>query len=197
MVNKIYYIQKCTEIYKDKHKLTNGIKIIYFFCLRFVHCEWFTYQLICSVTDPCTVEPPSYPAFPANPVDTFPLPFMPPAFPDHSHIAPTVKQEEHLLREAVPNGCGLGTRVIAPSAVPQTIVMPDTMADSPMPEVRPEVESQVHTCLSDLLSSPHMLPRKHGIFLYILTFTYCKKTWRQAVIYSDYYAVISNSNLRL
>ncbi|MCJ8743430.1 hypothetical protein PDJAM_G00093930 [Pangasius djambal] len=108
--------------------------------------------------NPCIPEPPSYPAFPANPGDAFLLPSMPPGFPDHSHIAPAVKQEEHLFREAVPNGHGLGTRVIAPSAVPHPVDMPDTMEDSPMPEVRPEVESQVQPCISDLLSSPHMLP---------------------------------------
>lgn len=131
------------------------------------------------MTDPCMTEPPSYPAFPANPVDnSFLLHNM--LFPDHSHIAPSVKQEEHLVREAVPNGCGLGTRVIAPSAVPNTVDITDTM-DSPMPEVRPEVESQVQPCISDLLSSPHMLPRKHGIFLYILTFTFCKKTDLKAI----------------
>lgn len=95
---------------------------------------------------------------------------MGPGFSDHSQIAPTVKQEEHLLREAVLNGHGLGTRVIAPSALPHTVEMPDTMEDSPMPEVRPEVESQVQPCISDLLSSPHMLPRKHVIFIFFISF---------------------------
>ncbi|XP_060759869.1 interferon regulatory factor 5 isoform X2 [Neoarius graeffei] len=104
--------------------------------------------------NPCMTEPPSYPAFPTNPADTFPPPTT--FFPGHSHIAPTVKQEEYLLRDVIPNGCGLGTRVIAPSAVPNTDIT-DTMV-SPMPEVRPEVESQVQPCISDLLSSPHMLP---------------------------------------
>lgn len=122
------------------------------------------------MTDPCMTEPPSYPAFPTNPADTFPPPTT--FFPGHSHIAPTVKQEEYLLGDVIPNGCGLGTRVIAPSAVPNTDIT-DTMV-SPMPEVRPEVESQVQPCISDLLSSPHMLPCKHGLFLYI--FTFCKKT---------------------
>lgn len=141
------------------------------------------------MTDPCSTEPPSYPGFPANPVDAYLLPIMQPAFPDHSHVALTVKQEEHLLRGVVPNGHGLGTRVIAPSALPHTgIEVPNTMADSPMPEVRPEVESQVQPCISDLLSSPHMLPRKHGIFLYILTLTFCKQT---DVMYSDVQTALS------
>ncbi|TSX44510.1 Interferon regulatory factor 5 [Bagarius yarrelli] len=107
--------------------------------------------------DPCITEPPSYPAFLAN-QDTFSLSVMGPEFHASSHITPAVKQEDHLLREDVLNGHGLGSRVIAPSAVSHTMAMPDTMEDSPMPEVRPEVESQVQPCISDLLSSPHMLP---------------------------------------
>ncbi|KAF7694132.1 interferon regulatory factor 5 [Silurus meridionalis] len=108
--------------------------------------------------NPLASELPSYPAFPANPVDRFLVPIMPPVFPDHGHIVPNMKQKEHLLREPVPNGHGLVNRAIAPSAVPHAVDMTDTLVDSPMPEVRPEVESQVQSCVSDLLTNPHMLP---------------------------------------
>lgn len=171
-IQKIHLIQKILnkqdihwEIYKDTKSYTcnqNCFK-------RFVHWKLLLINsLICSMTDACITDPPSYPPFLTN-QDTFPLSIMGPGFSDHSQIAPTVKQEEHLLREAVLNGHGLGTRVIAPAALAHTVEMPDTMVDSPMPEVRPEVESQVQPCISDLLSSPHMLPCKHGIFLYILS----------------------------
>ncbi|KAL7857866.1 hypothetical protein AOLI_G00179680 [Acnodon oligacanthus] len=108
--------------------------------------------------NPRIAEPPSYPAFQPNPVDPFLQPIIPPEFPGHGHLAPTVKQEEYILGDCLPNGLGMGTGVIPPPTVPHAVSMPGAIVDSPMQEVQPQAESHVQPCISDLLSSPHMLP---------------------------------------
>ncbi|XP_076862881.1 interferon regulatory factor 5 [Brachyhypopomus gauderio] len=108
--------------------------------------------------NPRTGEPPSYQAFPPNTVDPFLVPVIAPNFTGQGHIVPTVKQEDFILGEALPNGLGMSTRVIPSPGVPQAMSVQGAIVDSPMQEVQPQVESHVTPCISDLLSSPHMLP---------------------------------------
>ncbi|XP_062850717.1 interferon regulatory factor 5 [Trichomycterus rosablanca] len=108
--------------------------------------------------NPRISEPPSYPAFPANQVEPLFQPVAPPDLPGFCSIAPTMKQEEYILRENAPNGLNMDSGIIAPPAVPSTVGMQGTIVDSPMSEVQPEAESHVQSCISDLLTSPHMLP---------------------------------------
>lgn len=131
------------------------------------HIVFALVTFIFSVTDPRISEPPSYPAFPPNPVDPFLQPVMPPEYPGHSHLVPTVKQEEYILGDGLPNGLVMSTGVMPPPAVPHSVSIPGVMVDSPMQEVQPQAESQVQPCISDLLSSPHMLPCEQNILLFL------------------------------
>lgn len=64
----------------------------------------------------------------------------------------------------LPNGLGMGTGVVPPpvlqDVVTHSVGPPVTPMDTPMQEVPAQVENQVHPCISELLSSPHMLPCK-------------------------------------
>ncbi|KAA0720944.1 Interferon regulatory factor 5 [Triplophysa tibetana] len=60
-----------------------------------------------------------------------------------------------------PNGLGMGSGVIPPPALQDVVthsVGPQAIVDTPMQEVPAQVENQIHPCISELLSSPHMLP---------------------------------------
>ncbi|XP_067284652.1 interferon regulatory factor 5 isoform X2 [Pseudorasbora parva] len=61
----------------------------------------------------------------------------PPEFPGHNAIK--VEQGSYPIHGGLPNG-------------------PPTMVDTPMQEVPAQAENQIHPCISELLSSPHMLP---------------------------------------
>lgn len=59
------------------------------------------------------------------------------------------------------NGMGMGTGVIPPPVLQDVVthpVGPPAIVDSPMQEVPSQAENQIHPCISELLSSPHMLP---------------------------------------
>ncbi|XP_051544001.1 interferon regulatory factor 5-like isoform X2 [Myxocyprinus asiaticus] len=59
------------------------------------------------------------------------------------------------------NDLGMETGVIPPSVLQDVVshsVGPPAIVDSPMQEVPAQVENQIHPCISELLSSPHMLP---------------------------------------
>ncbi|RXN13916.1 interferon regulatory factor 6-like protein [Labeo rohita] len=83
-----------------------------------------------------------------------------PEFPSHSAIK--VEQTPYPVHAGgLPNGLGMGTGVIPPPVLQDVVthsVGPPAMVDSPMQEVPAQVENQVHPCISELLSSPHMLP---------------------------------------
>uniref|UniRef100_A0A4W4F3S1 IRF tryptophan pentad repeat domain-containing protein n=1 Tax=Electrophorus electricus TaxID=8005 RepID=A0A4W4F3S1_ELEEL len=103
-------------------------------------------------------EPANYQAFPRSTVDPFLVPVIAPDFTGQGHMVATVKQEDFILGEGLPNGLGIGTGVIPPSTVPHAVSGPGAIVDSPMQEVQAQAESHVQPCISDLLSSPHMLP---------------------------------------
>lgn len=68
-----------------------------------------------------------------------------------------------------PNGLGMGSGVIPPPALQDVVthsVGPQAIVDTPMQEVPAQVENQIHPCISELLSSPHMLPCKILILLH-------------------------------
>lgn len=85
-----------------------------------------------------------------------------PEFPSHRAIK--VEQTPYPVHAGgLPNGLGMGTGVIPPPVLQDVVthsVGPPAMVDSPMQEVPAQVENQVHPCISELLSSPHMLPCK-------------------------------------
>lgn len=135
-------------------------------------------------TDPRAGEPPSYPAYPprgdvpfTSPIRGFnPAHHNPPinlleVVPMTSHLAQpgpvlpdfsghaTIKVEQ----ESFPLANGLGMGVIPPPVLQDVVthsVGPPDIEDTPMQEVPAQVENQVHPCISELLSSPHMLPCK-------------------------------------
>uniref|UniRef100_A0A8C1IR52 Interferon regulatory factor 6-like n=1 Tax=Cyprinus carpio TaxID=7962 RepID=A0A8C1IR52_CYPCA len=79
-------------------------------------------------------------------------------FPSHSAIK--VEQAQYPCG-GLPNGLGMETGVIPPPLLQDVVthsVGPPAMVDSPMQEVPVQAENQVHPCISELLSSPHMLP---------------------------------------
>ncbi|XP_016298605.1 interferon regulatory factor 6-like [Sinocyclocheilus anshuiensis] len=81
-------------------------------------------------------------------------------FPSHSAIK--VEQTPYPVHGGgLPNGVGMGTGVIPPPGLQDVVthsVGPPAIVDSPMQEVPSQAENQVHPCISELLSSPHMLP---------------------------------------
>uniref|UniRef100_A0A672RPA2 Interferon regulatory factor 5-like n=1 Tax=Sinocyclocheilus grahami TaxID=75366 RepID=A0A672RPA2_SINGR len=81
-------------------------------------------------------------------------------FPSHSAIK--VEQTPYPIHGGgLPNGLGMGTGVIPPPGLQDVVthsVGPPAIVDSPMQEVPAQAENQVHPCISELLSSPHMLP---------------------------------------
>uniref|UniRef100_A0A4W4F659 IRF tryptophan pentad repeat domain-containing protein n=1 Tax=Electrophorus electricus TaxID=8005 RepID=A0A4W4F659_ELEEL len=111
-----------------------------------------------SFADSRIAEPANYQAFPRSTVDPFLVPVIAPDFTGQGHMVATVKQEDFILGEGLPNGLGIGTGVIPPSTVPHAVSGPGAIVDSPMQEVQAQAESHVQPCISDLLSSPHMLP---------------------------------------
>lgn len=104
-------------------------------------------------------------------------------FPSHSAIK--VEQAQYPCG-GLPNGLGMETGVIPPPLLQDVVthsVGPPAMVDSPMQEVPVQAENQVHPCISELLSSPHMLPCKplmpcfSGLMLQFMMKTYlnCRK----------------------
>uniref|UniRef100_A0A8C2G0K6 Interferon regulatory factor 5 n=1 Tax=Cyprinus carpio TaxID=7962 RepID=A0A8C2G0K6_CYPCA len=132
--------------------------------------DFFAFQL--QNFDKLSIDPSSYPAYPPR-VD---VPFTssiadgeprtgPSAgslteFPSHSAIK--VEQTSYPVHGGgLPNGLGMGTGVIPPPGLQDVVthsVGPPAIVDSPMQEVPAQAENQVHPCISELLSSPHMLP---------------------------------------
>lgn len=83
-------------------------------------------------------------------------------FPSHGAIK--VEQTPYPVHgEGLPNVLGMDTGVIPPPGLQDVVthsVGPPAIVDSPMQEVPSQAENQVHPCISELLSSPHMLPCK-------------------------------------
>lgn len=131
-----------------------------------MRCACLLFFLTCEMwTDPRINEPPSYPAFPGNQVEPLFPSVVASDLPTYCSIAPTMKQEEYIHTENLPNGLNMEAGIIAPPAVPSAAVgMQSTIVDSPMTEVQSEATSHVQSCISDLLSSPHMLPCKHYFY---------------------------------
>lgn len=86
----------------------------------------------------------------------------PSEFPNHRAIK--VEQGAFPVHGGgLPNGMGMGTGVIPPPVLQDVVthpVGPPAIVDSPMQEVPSQAENQIHPCISELLSSPHMLPCK-------------------------------------
>lgn len=86
----------------------------------------------------------------------------PTEFPSHSAIK--VEQGSYPVHGGgLSNGMEMGTGVMPPPVLQDVVshsVGPSTMVDSPMQEVPAQAENQIHPCISELLSSPHMLPCK-------------------------------------
>lgn len=81
-----------------------------------------------------------------------------------SHRAIKVEQTPYPVHGGgLPNGLGMGAGVIPPPGLQDVVthsVGPPAIVDSPMQEEPAQAENQVHPCISELLSSPHMLPCK-------------------------------------
>lgn len=81
-----------------------------------------------------------------------------------SHSAIKIEQGSYPVHGGgLSNGMEMGSGVIPPPVLQDVVshsVGPPTIVDTPMQEVPSQAENQIHPCISELLSSPHMLPCK-------------------------------------